>query len=349
MDLFSYGRNGKTAASPAFDSSSRQECGKYGPRWRVSCLAVARALRVGRRTIFHVRARFFHQNVEIHRLAYLCETSIASVFGCCTRRATRLRETDTAGSVLSTKLEEPTPREERYGGGGTNCVYDFGFVLAASSTHEAWSFGCVVKFFFSQMQPPRKESSHKRERLRVTTKYEDDVVFRLHSHAVFSSRSRSARNRFSAPLCSPAPTAVSVRLPACVMYCLLLLLLLLLPPSLLCCCCCCYVPPLLCCSPAAHATPLMEKVSLPYVPLLNLEGVVIYYYYYYCCCYCCCCCCCIVVVLLLLLLLLLYCCCFVVVAVVVLLLYCCCCIVVVLLLLLLLLYCCCIVVAVVVL
>ena len=74
-----------------------------------------------------MKARVFRKNVEIRRLAYGRETSVASLFGCCARRAARLREAEKTGSLDLTQSDEPTPREERYGGGDTNGVYDLVF------------------------------------------------------------------------------------------------------------------------------------------------------------------------------------------------------------------------------
>ena len=102
----------------------------WGGQSRVPPLRVHRGLGVGEtgvglpiRAILRVKARVFNESVEICGLAYGRGTSVASLFGCCARRATRLREAEKTGSLVSTELDESTPREERYGGGGTNGVY----------------------------------------------------------------------------------------------------------------------------------------------------------------------------------------------------------------------------------
>ena len=108
---------------------------KYGLGWPVSFHAFARALRVGcwrkrcRITdsgyFLRPKARVFLKNVEIRRLTYVRETSVASLFGCCARWLTRLCEAEKTGPLVSTESDESTSREERYGGGDTNGVYDF--------------------------------------------------------------------------------------------------------------------------------------------------------------------------------------------------------------------------------
>lgn len=66
-------------------------------------------------------------NVDICTVEYGRETSVASLFGCCARRTSGLREPEKAGCSVPTESDEPTPREERYRGGGTNDVYGFVF------------------------------------------------------------------------------------------------------------------------------------------------------------------------------------------------------------------------------
>ena len=86
------------------------------------------------RAILRVKARVFRKKNEIRRLPYGRKTSVASLFGCCARRATRLRKAEKTGSSFSTESDEPPPREERYGDGGTNGVYDFVLYAAGSIT-----------------------------------------------------------------------------------------------------------------------------------------------------------------------------------------------------------------------
>ena len=87
------------------------------------------------------------------------------------------------GLLISTESDEPTPREERYGG-PLNGVYEF--VCCTHSrqavSQESWNFGCVVKAFFSHVTA-KKNLKYERVRVRVAAKY-DDVVFLLHPHAV---------------------------------------------------------------------------------------------------------------------------------------------------------------------
>ena len=52
--------------------------------------------------------------------------------------------------LVSTESDEATPREERYGGGGTNGVYENTFVhiaALADSVRCIVEFGCIVKAF----------------------------------------------------------------------------------------------------------------------------------------------------------------------------------------------------------
>ena len=65
-----------------------------------------------------------HTNVEIRSLAQGREMGVARLYGCCAHRATKQSIAERTGVVLSTELDDPTPREERYRGGGTNGVYD---------------------------------------------------------------------------------------------------------------------------------------------------------------------------------------------------------------------------------
>ena len=76
-------------------------------------------------------------------IEYGRETSVASLFGCCAVWATRLREAETTESLVPTESDEPTPRQERYGGGGTNGVYDDNFVYTALAD----SVTCIVEFW----------------------------------------------------------------------------------------------------------------------------------------------------------------------------------------------------------
>ena len=99
------------------------------------------------RAILHVKARVLRTNVEIRRLAYGRETSVASLVGCCAHRATRVRKKERAWSLVSTESDEPMPREEQYGGGygggGANGVYDLVFLHAA----QAGSGTCIAEFW----------------------------------------------------------------------------------------------------------------------------------------------------------------------------------------------------------
>ena len=91
-----------------------------------------------------MNVRVLPKNVEIPRLtAYGREINVTSLFGCCARRATRLRKTERTGSLVSTESFEATPRDERYDGGGTNSVYESKFVRTASL---ADSVTCIVEF-----------------------------------------------------------------------------------------------------------------------------------------------------------------------------------------------------------
>ena len=69
------------------------------------------------------------------------ETIVASLFDCCTRRATRLRKSETTGSSVPTESVEHTPRQEQYGGGGRNGVYLNNFVHTALAD----SVTCIVR------------------------------------------------------------------------------------------------------------------------------------------------------------------------------------------------------------
>ena len=60
--------------------------------------------------------------------------NLTGFFGCCARRATRLRKTETTGALVSTESEEATPRDKRYGGGGPNIVYENTFVRTPALT-----------------------------------------------------------------------------------------------------------------------------------------------------------------------------------------------------------------------
>ena len=84
------------------------------------------------RAILRVRARVLRKHVEIRRLAYGRETNVTSLFDCCARRATRRRKTERTDSLVSTESDEATPRDERYGGGGTNGVYENNFARTAA-------------------------------------------------------------------------------------------------------------------------------------------------------------------------------------------------------------------------
>ena len=53
-------------------------------------------------------------------------------------------------SLLSNESDKSTPQEERRGGGGINGVYDFIFRKQAV-THNAWTFGYVVKMILFLM------------------------------------------------------------------------------------------------------------------------------------------------------------------------------------------------------
>ena len=61
-------------------------------------------------------------------------TNVTSLLGGCARRATRPRKTKRTGSLVSTESDEATPRDDRYGGGGTNGVYKNNFVRTAALT-----------------------------------------------------------------------------------------------------------------------------------------------------------------------------------------------------------------------
>ena len=126
----------------------------------MACSAVACALRVGRSRNecrnsasgdFTSESTSFAHNCKYSlAIAYGRETSVASLFGCCERRAIRLRKAERTGSLVSTESDEPTPRQGRYGGGGTNGVYEKLFVHTALAdvSPALWSFGCVVKEFY---------------------------------------------------------------------------------------------------------------------------------------------------------------------------------------------------------
>ena len=80
-----------------------------------------------------------------------------SLFGCGAHLATRLREAENTGSLVSNGSNEATPREGRYGAGGTNGVPDLFLYTLHAVFHEMWSFGWVVKaLFFSHVTARKK-------------------------------------------------------------------------------------------------------------------------------------------------------------------------------------------------
>ena len=97
------------------------------------------------RVVLRVKERVLRKNIEICRLGYGPETNVTSLFGCCARRAIRLREAEKTRSLVSTESDESTPRKERYSGGGINGVYDLDFCLYAtgssngSDCHQWWN------------------------------------------------------------------------------------------------------------------------------------------------------------------------------------------------------------------
>ena len=111
------------------------------------------------RAILRVKARILRKIFEIRRLAYGRGTSVTSLFGYCGRRATRPRKAERTNCLVSTESDEVTTREERYGGGGINSVYENNFVHTAKQavSHASWSFGCVVKAYCINMKLPRKK------------------------------------------------------------------------------------------------------------------------------------------------------------------------------------------------
>ena len=84
------------------------------------------------RAILRVKARVYRKKFEIRSLAYGRETNVTSLFSCCARRATRFRKTEGTDSLVSTESDEATTRDELYGGGGTNGVYENTFVRTAA-------------------------------------------------------------------------------------------------------------------------------------------------------------------------------------------------------------------------
>ena len=95
------------------------------------------------RAILRVKVRVSRENVEIRRLTYGRETNVTSPFGCCARRATRLRKAGKTDYLVSTESDEATPRDERYGGGGSNGVYEN---IIFHSAALADSVTCIVEF-----------------------------------------------------------------------------------------------------------------------------------------------------------------------------------------------------------
>ena len=78
-------------------------------------------------------------------IAFGRETSVASHFGCCARRPTRLRKTEMTGSLMLTESDEPTPRQYQNDGGGTNVVYENKVVHTALANRVT----CIVAFWVS--------------------------------------------------------------------------------------------------------------------------------------------------------------------------------------------------------
>ena len=85
------------------------------------------------------------KNAEIRRLAYVRETSVTGLFGCCARRATRLRDAERTDSLVSTESDEATPWEERYYGGGVTSGVDKNFYFYTAALAD--SVTCIVEFW----------------------------------------------------------------------------------------------------------------------------------------------------------------------------------------------------------
>ena len=134
-----------------------------GGRSRAPPLRVRWGLGVGERgiglpfrAILRMKARVLNKNVEIRRLSSGRETSVVCLFGCYARRATRPRKAEGKESLVSTEPHEPTPREERYGGGGTNGVYDFVCCTCSRQRHmHRGGLLCCEGVFFSRNRKNR--------------------------------------------------------------------------------------------------------------------------------------------------------------------------------------------------
>ena len=93
----------------------------WGGRLCVEGWAFKKRLSKFRFRLFYVRKYEFSAKMfEIRMLAYGRLTNVTILFGCCSRRATRLRKAERTGYLVS---NEATRRDERYsGGGGTQAV-----------------------------------------------------------------------------------------------------------------------------------------------------------------------------------------------------------------------------------